>query len=234
MPTQREIKNQRIAESNRQTRLRRQSQVPLTFELGVRNEKRNRKTGCFHHLKMICIEAKWMRNMITGILNADKSKKISDMKDKDFKSVTHFDKDKNQVVSELKYLKSSLRLGVITEYKWNLAALSAAKKKGFKVGRIKFESEHKTVTFLQNEITHHIDVDSNTIRIQGFEHNIRVSGLRQLRNLTKQGLDYEVTMLKLHMVNDSCFKFFVTVYVDRDQYNALQEQKRKKRVDGRI
>lgn len=234
MLTERDLKNQRIAESNRQTRLRRQSQVPLTFELGVRNEKRNRKNGCLHHLKMICVEAKWMKNMITGILNEDKSKKITDMKDKDFKTVTHFDKDGNQLVSELEYLKSSLRLGVITEYKWNLAALSAAKKKGRKVGRIKFESDHKTVIFLQNGITHHIDAEDNTIRIQGFEYSIRVSGLKQLRKLTKDGLDYEVTMLKLHMVNDTCFKFFLTVYVDREQYNALQEQKRKKRVEKRI
>ena len=57
MASSREIKNLRIAESNRQTRMRRQSQVPLTFELGVRNEKRNRKTGCFRHLKMICVES---------------------------------------------------------------------------------------------------------------------------------------------------------------------------------
>ena len=183
---------------------------------------------------MICVEAKWLKNMITGILNEDKSKKISDMKDKDFKSVTHLDKDGNPLVSELKYLRSSLRLGVITEYKWNIAALKAAKKKGLKVGRIKFESEHKTVSFLQNGITHHIDPETNTIRIQGFESNIRVSGLKQLRNLTKQGINYEIAILKLHMINDTCFKFFITVYVDREQYNALQEQKRKKRVEKRI
>lgn len=175
-----------------------------------------------------------MKNMITGILNTDKEKKISNMKDKDFKSVTHYDKDGNQLVSELKYLKSSLRLGVITEYKWNLAALSAAKKKGHKVGKIKFESEHKTVLFLQNGITHHIDVEHNVIRIQGFEYDIRVSGLKQLKNLTKQGIDYEIATLKLHMVNDTCFKFFITVYVDRDEYNALKEQKRQIRVQKRI
>ena len=154
MPTARELKNQRIAESNRQTREKRKNQIPLVLELGVRNEKRNRRTGCFRHLKMICVEAKWMKNMITSLLAEDKTKKISDFKDKDFKTVTHLDKDGNQLVSELKYLRSSLRLGVLTEYKWNLAALSASKKNGRKVGRIKFESEHKTVLFLQHRITH--------------------------------------------------------------------------------
>ena len=232
MASSREIKNQKIAESNRQTRIRRQSQVPLTFELGVRNEKRNRKTGCFRHLKMICVEAKWMRNMITSILN-EGTKKISNLKDKDFKSVIHKDKDGNDIVSELKYLKSSLRLGVLTQYKWNLASLKAAKNKGRKVGRIKFESEHKTVIFLQHGITHQI-TGPNSIRIQGFEHDIRVSGLKQLRELEKYGIDYEIATLNLHMVCDDCFKFFITVYADREQYEAFKSQKKKARVEKRI
>ena len=232
MTSSREIKNKKIAESNRQTRIRRQSQVPLNFELGVRNEKRNRKTGCFRHLKMICVEAKWMRNMITSILN-EGTKKISNLKDKDFKSVIHKDKDGNVIVSELKYLKSSLRLGVLTQYKWNLASLKAAKNKGRKVGRIKFESEHKTVMFLQHGITHQIS-GPNSIRIQGFEHDIRVSGLKQLRELEKYGIDYEIATLNLHMVCDDCFKFFITVYADREQYEAFKSQKKKVRVEKRI
>ena len=47
---------------------------------------------------MICVEAKWMRNMITSILN-EGTKKISNLKDKDFKSVIHKDKDGNDIVS---------------------------------------------------------------------------------------------------------------------------------------
>ena len=104
--------------------------------------------------------------MITSILN-EGTKKISNLKDKDFKSVIHKDKDGNDIVSELKYLKSSLRLGVLTQYKWNLASLKAAKNKGRKVGRIKFESEHKTVIFLQHGITHQIS-GPNSYHIQGF------------------------------------------------------------------
>ena len=112
----REQKNKNISDAISATRKKRKSQIPLTFELGVRNEKRNRKTGCFRHLKMICVEAKWMKNNITSILNTDRNKSVFQMNYKDFKKVTHRDKDGNELVSELKYLRSSFRKGVIEKY----------------------------------------------------------------------------------------------------------------------
>ena len=226
----REQKNKNISDAISATRKKRKSQIPLTFELGVRNEKRNRKTGCFHHLKMICVEAKWMKNNITSILNADRDKSVFQMKDKDFKKVTHRDKDGNELVSELKYLRSSLRKGVIEKYQKSVTSLAGLKRNGHKVGRIKFESEHKTVYFMQYGITHYIS-GPNSIHIQGFNHDIRVSGLRQLRKLDELGIAYDLSTMDMHMVCDTCFKFFLTVWVDKEEYTKYKNSKREERRD---
>lgn len=229
----REEKNKRISASFSATKKRRKTQIPVTIELGVRNEKRNRKTGCMHHLKMICVEAKWMTNDITNRSRDDKDLKISNLKDKDFKQITHLDKDGNKIVSDAKYLTSTLRKGVIEKYRDNLSGLHALKKNGHKTGRIKFKSEIKTVYFMQYGISHKI-TGQNSIQIQGFRHDIRVSGLKQLRKLEEAGINYEIATANLHMVCENCFKFFLTVWVDRDEYYAFKENKKQKRVQKRL
>jgi hypothetical protein len=86
---------------------------------------------------------------------------------------------------------------------------------------------------LQYGITHQIS-GRNSIRIQGFEPDIRVSGLKQLRELEENGIDYDIATMNLHMVCDDCFKFYLTVYADREQYSAFKAQKKKTRVEKRI
>ena len=47
MASLQEKKNKQISETRKATALRRKSQIPLTFNLKVRNEKRNKKAGIF-------------------------------------------------------------------------------------------------------------------------------------------------------------------------------------------
>jgi hypothetical protein len=72
----------------------------MTFTLKVRNEKRNIKNKVFSELQLLFAEAKWVRNSLIAQLNAEK--KISEFSYKDFKSVVHYDKDKKEIVSEVK------------------------------------------------------------------------------------------------------------------------------------
>ena len=60
----RETKNAKIKETCALTRERRKSQVPLTFRMKVRNEKRNKRVGVFDFLKMCFVEGKWIWNSI--------------------------------------------------------------------------------------------------------------------------------------------------------------------------
>ena len=100
MPTLREQKNLRIQATYLATLEKRKSQVPLTFIFKVRNEKRNIKNNVFSELQLLFAEAKWVRNSLIAQLNA--GRKISEFSYKDFKSVIHYDKDKNEIVSEVK------------------------------------------------------------------------------------------------------------------------------------
>ena len=216
----REEKNKQIALSNKETRERRKTQTALVFECGIRNEKRNRKSGALAHCFGILREAKWMKNDVLHQMN-EEHVKISQMKDKDFKVIRHLDKDRNTIESVPDYLTSSMRLGVLTDMKWNLSSLRALKKKGFKVGRLKYESEHKSITLLQYGITHWL-TGPNSIHIQGFKGDIRVAGLRQLRNLEKNDIEYEVSVARLRKDGSKLF-FDLTVYVDTEKYNAFLE-----------
>jgi hypothetical protein len=161
-----------------------------------------------------------MKNDVLHQMN-EEHVKISQMKDKDFKVIRHLDKDRNTIESVPEYLTSSMRLGVLTDMKWNLSSLRALKKKGFKVGRLKYESEHKSITLLQYGITHRM-TGPNSIHIQGFKGDIRVAALRQLCNLEKNGIEYEVSVARLRKDGSKLF-FDLTVYVDTEKYNAFLE-----------
>ena len=222
---QRLQKNKQIKETRKATAERRLTQFAMTFTLKVRNEKRNIKNKVFSELQLLFAEAKWVRNSLIAQLNA--GRKISEFSYKDFKSVVHYDKDKNVIVSEVKQLRTSMRDEVVIEVKNNIRALSALKKTGKTVGRLKFESDHKRIHLRQYRVTHEI-TGQNTIRIQGLSHEVRVAGLRQLRTLDKAGIEYEITTADI-IKKDDDFYVNITVFVDKDVWNAYQENKRNKR-----
>ena len=120
-----------------------------------------------------------------------------------------------------------MRDEVVIEVRNNTKALSASKKRGNQVGRLKFESEHKRIHLRQYRVTHEI-TGQNSIRIQGLSHEVRVAGLRQLRTLDKAGIEYEITTADI-IKRDDDFYVNITVFVDEYVWNTYQENKRNKR-----
>ena len=116
-----DIKNAKIKETYALTRERRTSQIPLTFAFKVRNEKRNKKTGALDFLKMCFVEGKWIWNSMVAqtdkkTLGAE-ARKLSSFTQKEFTSVTHRDRDDNDVTDEVTHLGSSLRRTIIDSAK---------------------------------------------------------------------------------------------------------------------
>jgi hypothetical protein len=165
---------------------------------------------------LLFAEAKWVRNSLISQLNSGRN--ISEFSYKDFKTVVHYDKDGNDVISEVKQLKTSMRDEVVIEVKNNIRALSALKKKGKQVGKLKFESEHKRIHLRQYRGTHEI-TGPNSIRIQGLSHDVRVAGLRQLRTLENAGIEYELTVADI-IKKDDDFYVNLTVFVDKEVWKA--------------
>ena len=211
------------------------SQIPLTFRMKVRNEKRNKKTGVFDFLKMCFVEGKWIWNSI--IAQSDSklgaaARKLSSFTQKEFKSVTHKDRDNNDVTSEVTHLGSSLRRTVIDSVIFAVKGLSTKKKnnakkkkvrKTDKVGHLKFKSEITSIKLLQYGITHQIS-GPNSYRIQGFKKDIRVAGMRQLRHLEKNGVKYELASAVLQQEAGDYY-ILQTVYVDRQQWIEYKESR---------
>jgi putative transposase len=81
-----------------------------------------------------------------------------------------------------------------------------AKKKGNKVGRLKFKSQYTSIDLNQYNNTHKI-VSKNKIKIAGIKQHLRVFGLEQIKS------DYEIANAKLvkkangYYIKLTCFEF---------------------------
>ena len=64
-------------------------------------------------------------------------------------TVTHKDKDKNDTVSEIKHLGTSVRQELIQQIRNQIKGLSVLKKKGHEVGKLRFKSEFRSLKFKQ-------------------------------------------------------------------------------------
>lgn len=226
--TFREQKNQRIKESILATIEKRKNQVPLVFEFKVRNEKRNRKNGTFDRLKCCFTEAKWVKNSMIDQMNkkkyGDSARKVSSFTQKEFTKVSHLDKSGNVIETEVECLMSSMRDAVITQTKRELKTLNRLKKAGYKVGWLKFKSDCTSIELKQYGLTHQV-CDTNSYRVQGFDSEIRVAGMRQLRHLDKIGMEYEMSVAKLAHRGESYY-ILQTVYVDKEQWLSYKESKK--------
>ena len=105
---------------------------------------------------MMFVEAKWLYNFY---LSQDDIFKLDCKIDK----VLHKDKDGNDVESELKFLPAKYKSSVYEVLKNSVKALSSTKKKGKKVGKLKFKSQYNSIDLNQYNNTHKI-ISKNRIK----------------------------------------------------------------------
>lgn len=126
-------------------------------------------------LNNIFYEAKCLYNYLLTIDDAFKF-------DTKIKNITKLDKDKNQIEIILNNLSHKLRQKIVYRIKQNIYNLSKAKKKGEKIGKLKFKSE---INFIDLDNKSY-NIYKNKITLSGFNKNkIRVLGLNQLKNVIK-------------------------------------------------
>jgi len=164
-------KNEKIKQTRQQTREKRKSQDCKVFE--VKLDKSHLSKEKLHHLKMLFVEAKWLYNYQLS---------LEDIFDFSYKTkeVEVLNREKQKEKREIKYLSSQMKQSLIEQTKQNILNLSKAKKKGCKIGRLKFKSQVGSIPLVQFGSTHKI-VNGKYIRIQGFgRKRFRVSGLDQI------------------------------------------------------
>ena len=195
--TDREIKNQQIKDTLAKTREKRKTQRCLVFELKLDSSHFNLKTK--EALKMMFVEAKWLYNFY---LSQEDIFKI----DSKINKVIRRDKDGNYVESELKFIPSKGKQAVIETIKSSIKSLSSSRKKGKKVGKLKFKSQYNSIDLNQYGQTHKI-ISNNKIKLMGIKQHLKVFGLEQIKP------EYEIANAKLikkangYYIKLTCFKF---------------------------
>jgi putative transposase len=144
-------------------------------------------------LNRMFIEAKWLYNAILS---------SNDINNYDTKSnevqVKIKEKFENRHLEEI---SSQMKQSIKTRMFSSLSTLKALKKKGHKVGKLKFKSFINSIPLKQHNNSFAILKESKRIRIQGIKKPLKVSGLGQLpqanyeianANLVKCGKDFYV------------------------------------------
>lgn len=98
------------------------------------------------------------------------------------KNITKLDKDRNKVEIILNNLPAKLRQNIVHRLQDNIKNLSKSKKKGNKIGKLKYKSEINCID-LDNQC---FKIVVNKLRIPGFlKSKIKLKGLNQLKNTIK-------------------------------------------------
>lgn len=194
------LKNKMIKDAIKATRSRRKEMQCKTFRFKIDLSSLSKEQK--NSLKMYFIETKRLYNYILNNMNETHViPKTGDYKQ--FKNISYLDKDKNRIDYTLQYIGSSVISDTITILNDSIKGLSASKKKGRKVGALRFKSECNSVRLRQYGVTH--TIKGNRIKIQGIKKPIRVNGLKQLRgydnieyamaNLIYDGYNYFISII---------------------------------------
>ena len=207
-----EEKRNKIKESLMKTKLKRQFQKCFTIELKLKHKKLS-KTD-FMKLKFLFTQCKWLYNYL---INLQKEELFNF--DTKIKKIYSFDKDGNKIERELT-LPSQIKQTVYQTLLNNIKALSEAKKRGRKVGKLKFKSDYDSIDLKQYGNSH--EIRGNLLKLSGFKRLFKVFGLEQLNELT----DVEFANAKL-VKKQSGFYIILTCYKNLTLKNLNQSNQQK-------
>jgi putative transposase len=175
---QRLEKNKAIKNSKIATGIKRKSQVCRVYKCKIQSNKLSAAQKL--QLKMMFVEAKWIWNDALGWCSQSEENKPWDYKLTNI--VHHFDKDNNSVEHKLQYLHSQMKQEVIKLLCTNIKALSSLKKKGHKVGRVRFKSNFDSLHVKQCTNTSLKLKSGRYCKIPKISGLVRVNGLSQFIN----------------------------------------------------
>lgn len=194
-------RNKIIKENGIKTRMKRAKQICKTFKFKIDYNNLNKQQK--EHIKMLFVEAKWIYNYLIS------QDDIYSFNYKDLNQVIHKDKNRNDIVSNIQYVRSSVKQELITQIVNQIKGLSKLKKKGHKVGKLKFKSEFNSIKLKQYNITHYLR--GNKFKIQGIKNLIRVRGIEQLKKY--KNIDYTIANLLYDGIN---YYIALTCFIDKD------------------
>ena len=199
-----EERNRKIRENGKATRERHSQMDCRVFSVKVQENRLSRAKE--EKLNRCFLEAKWLRNAVV----ATDSLSLEDTSSVQVKVNDHFE------TREISNLSSQMKQSVVDSVKTDVSNLAKAKKKGLKVGRLKFKKECNEINLKQFGCTYKIKVH-NKIRVQKIGVLI-VSGLEQI-NLD----EVEFANAKL-IKKPSCFYIHLTVYTKKQPQSNVEKE----------
>lgn len=193
-------KNKHIVQTMRETYDKRKSQICKCFKFKVDKSSLSKQQN--EQIKMQFVEAKWIYNYLLD-------KDVFNFDYKDLNTITHKDKYGNDIKVNISYVSSALKQGIIKQIINQIKSLSALKKKGYDVGKLKYKSEFNCIELKQYNNTH--SIRGNKFKIQGIKKLIRVNGIKQLNKY--DNIDYANAKL-LYDGND--YYISLTCYINKD------------------
>ena len=205
-------KNAQIKATLLATKERRKTQKCFVFSTKINYRKLNKLQK--EQLQMLFVEAKWVYN---DIINHLQDNELSTWDDKK-KSVMIEQKDGSFVEKSLCYFKASMMQGMKSKVGDDLSSLSAKKKKGYKVGKLKFKSSCNSIPLKQFGTTHRIK-SLNKVGVTGISGNFRAHGLEQFAD----NPNAEIANAKLLKKPDGYYIHW-TVYIFKDKLPVIQRK----------
>ena len=203
-------KNAQIKATLLATKERRKTQKCFVFSTKIDYRKLNKLQK--EQLQMLFVEAKWVCNDIINHLQDNESSTWDDKKT----SVRVKQKDGSFVEKSLLYFKSAMMQGMKSRVGDDLSSLKEKKKKGYKVGKLKFKSSCNSIPLKQFGNTHRIKSLSK-VGVIGITGNFRVHGLEQFAD----NPNAEIANAKLLKKPDGYYIHW-TVYIAKNKLPVIQ------------
>ena len=162
-------KNEAIKATLKATKAKRKTQMCRVYETKIDLSHLNHATQ--EHLNRLFLEGKWLRNYVLS------QKKIFGIDDKIYEVPVKV-KDIFEI-RELKCLSSQMRQSIIGRIQDDIRGLAEKKKKGYKVGKLKYKSEMQSIPLKQFGNTFKI-LDKKYIHIQNIDQKLKMIGLKQI------------------------------------------------------
>jgi len=204
-------KNKQISKTLKETRLRRETQDCVVFELKIIQNKISTKIK--DKLNRLFLEAKWLYNH--ALAQEDIFKFDTKIKQVQCKTPEGFEnRDLNNIGSQIKQ-------SIVKRMQDSIKSLSSKKKKGFKAGKLKFTSEINSIPLKQFGNTYKIK--GNKISIQGIG-KFKAKGFKQIEEYKREDIA-NATLIRKN--NDLYLK--VTCF--RNKFKLSKKKKNKIGID---
>lgn len=193
---QRINKNKQIAQTRKTTKDRRSKMKCQVFHLKLITNNSSKQSQ--DDLKQVFNQAKWIRNHILSLENVND---YNSAKTIAVKTPNGYEERK------IELLGSQVKQAVYDQIKNDIKSLSARKKNGYKIGKLKFVREVKSLNLKQVNSTYRFNKKMNRVKIQGLPNWYSVRGADQFKNFDS----YEMANAKLLKKADGYY-LAVTVY----------------------